>query len=166
MRKRPMRAWFWSIVDHFEAIKNFTSLRLQGVARTLSYAQKRNALTATVFIHSYTFVFIRKPLFSLSLISPNFSRNWAWHFLTFFLTFTEINWLNWLTLLLLILYTWTSHCMQRIDYYYKGIYLSSYSHNTVKMSVMLWHYEMCMNNCNKLYKLIMNAKIWGKNMFL
>ena len=36
----------------------------------------------------------------------NFSRNWAWDFLKFFLTFAEINWLEWFTLSLIPLYTW------------------------------------------------------------
>ena len=50
--------------------------------------------------------FIRKSLFCLSLNFLNISRNWAWDFLKFFLTFTEINWLEWFTLSLVILYTW------------------------------------------------------------
>ena len=53
-----------------------------------------------------SFFFIRKSSFCLSLNFLNFSRNWAWDFLTFFLTFTEINWLEWYTRSLTIFYTW------------------------------------------------------------
>ena len=38
----------------------------------------------------YTFFLIRKPSICLSLNFLNFSRSWAWDFLKFFLTFTEI----------------------------------------------------------------------------
>ena len=51
----------------------------------------------------YTF-FIRKLWFCMSLNFLNFFRNWAWDFLNFFLSFTDINWLKWFTLSLLILY--------------------------------------------------------------
>ena len=53
----------------------------------------------------YTF-FIRKSSFCLSLNFLNFSRNWAWECLSFFSTFSEINWLKWFTLSLLILCIW------------------------------------------------------------
>jgi len=38
----------------------------------------------------YTFCSTRKPPFCLSLHFLNFSRNWAWDFLKFFLTFSEM----------------------------------------------------------------------------
>ena len=59
-----------------------------------------------IAIRNTRFLFIRKSLFWLSLNFLNFSRNWAWDFLKFFLTFTEINWLKWFTLSLILLYTW------------------------------------------------------------
>ena len=46
---------------------------------------------------------IRKPSFYLSLNSLNFSQNWVWDVLEFFLSSTEINWLKCFTLSLLIL---------------------------------------------------------------
>ena len=49
--------------------------------------------------------FIRKSLFCLSLNFLNFSPNWAWNVVKFFLTFAEINWLEWFTLSLIIFYT-------------------------------------------------------------
>jgi len=54
----------------------------------------------------YTFFLIRKSLFCLSLNFLNISRNWAWDFLNFFLTFSEINLLEWFTLSLITLCTW------------------------------------------------------------
>ena len=64
------------------------------------------ALINNYSVQCIHFFFIRKPSFCLSLNFLNFSRNWAWHFLKFSLTFTEMDWLRWFTLSLLTLYTW------------------------------------------------------------
>ena len=77
----------------------------------------QNLTTSRTITRIHVF-FIRKSLFCLSLNFLNISRNWAWDFLKFFLTFIEINWLEWLTLSLLILYTWIwisslTFCMQQ-----------------------------------------------------
>ena len=63
----------------------------------------KTLMSRRVTLHVF---FIKKSLICLSLNFLNFSRNRAWDFLEFFITFTEINWLEWFTLSLLILYTW------------------------------------------------------------
>ena len=40
-------------------------------------------------------LFLKKPLFCLSLYFLNFSRDWAWDFLKIFFVFIEIYWLKW-----------------------------------------------------------------------
>ena len=65
-----------------------------------------NQEIGVVLLWSITTLLKRKPLFCLSLNFCNFSRNWAWDFLTCVLTFTEMNWLEWCTLSYIILYIW------------------------------------------------------------
>ena len=62
------------------------------LTRVVSFCRNAQYFSGTM-IH----FFIRTQSFWLSLNYLNVSRNWAWDFLKFFLTCTDINWRKWLT---------------------------------------------------------------------